>query len=47
LNETIAQVMTNAQDKFFVPENLGGERAQLWIQLSREPIIPAAQSPNP
>ena len=47
LNEKIAQVLTNVQDKIYLPERADGKTRQLRLQLSREPQKPAAQSPNP
>ncbi len=37
LNEKITEVLTNAQEKFYVPENVGGGKPELRLQLSREP----------
>jgi membrane protease subunit HflK len=48
LTEKIAQVLTNVQDKIFLPERADGKMRQLRLQLSREPQKPAApSSPNP
>lgn len=37
LTETMRQVLTNAQDKFFVPARQDGQPRELRIQLNREP----------
>ena len=38
LTETIEQVMTNAQDKFFFPAHDGGTPREVRLQLNREPM---------
>jgi membrane protease subunit HflK len=40
LNETIAQILTNSQDKFFIPSRDDGKPRELRLQLSREPLTP-------
>jgi membrane protease subunit HflK len=37
LTEHIERVLTNAQDKFFLPQRQDGQRRELRIQLNREP----------
>jgi len=37
LNETITQIMTNAQDIFYIPESPGGGKSELRLQLNRQP----------
>ena len=37
LTETIARVMTNAQDKYFLPDNPEGRARELRLLLNREP----------
>ncbi len=46
LSEKIAQVLTNVQDKIYLPERADGKPKELRLQLSREPQKPAAQ-PTP
>lgn len=45
LTETMQRVLTNAQDKFFLPVRADGKARELRIQLNREPQKPAAQTP--
>jgi modulator of FtsH protease HflK len=40
LTEKIAQVLTNAQEKLYIPEQVGGPPRELRLQLSREPQKP-------
>jgi membrane protease subunit HflK len=40
LNETISRVLTNVQDKIFLPERADGKTRELRLQLSREPQKP-------
>src|SRR5581483_2650178 len=47
LTETLGQVLTNVQDKIYLPERADGKTRELRLQLSREPVKPAAQPPNP
>jgi membrane protease subunit HflK len=44
LIETVAVVLTNAQDKFVLPVHEGGPPSQLRLQLGREPAKPAGRS---
>jgi membrane protease subunit HflK len=46
--ETMARVMTNAQDKFFLPARADGRTRELRLQLNREPQKPKAtiEAPN-
>jgi modulator of FtsH protease HflK len=46
LSEKLTQVMTNLQDKYYVPEGVGGEKSELRLQFSREPLKPAAPPPS-
>ena len=43
LSEKIGQVLTNVQDKIYLPERADGKTRELRLQLSREPQKPAAQ----
>lgn len=46
LSQKIAQVLTNVQDKIYLPERADGEKRELRLQLSREPQgKPAAETP--
>ena len=47
LSQKIAQVLTNVQDKIYLPERADGEKRELRLQLSREPQAPkpAAETP--
>ena len=47
LSEKIAQVLTNVQDKIYLPERADGKTRELRLQLSREPQKPATQSTPP
>jgi membrane protease subunit HflK len=42
LSEKIGQVLTNVQDKIFLPERADGKSRELRLQLSREPVKPPA-----
>lgn len=44
LTAAISEVLTNATDKFFLPERADGAPRELRIQLNREPIAP--RNPN-
>ena len=44
LTETMTRVLTNAQDKFFIPTRADGHPRELRLQLNREPQKPAATS---
>ncbi|HLX69527.1 MAG TPA: protease modulator HflK [Verrucomicrobiae bacterium] len=41
LNETMARVLTNVQDKIYVPESMNGKTRDLWLLLNREPPKPS------
>jgi len=43
LTETMQRVLTNAEDKFFLPVRADGQARELRIQLNREPQKPAQQ----
>lgn len=47
LNRAVAQVMTNVQDKWYLPENPGGEPWELRMQLSRPPLVVKPPSTAP
>ena len=38
LTATMTRVLTNAQEKFFLPDTAGGQSRELRLQLSREPV---------
>lgn len=42
LSQTIGQVLTNVQDKIYLPERADGKPRELRLQLSREPAAPPA-----
>lgn len=44
LTEKFQTVMTNAQDKFFIPHRADGEKTELRLQLNREPVKPKPQN---
>jgi regulator of protease activity HflC (stomatin/prohibitin superfamily) len=44
LTERFMTVMTNAQDKFFIPQSADGEKTELRLQLNREPVKPKPQN---
>ena len=43
---TVSEVLTNAPDKFFLPERADGQRRELRINLNREPASTARKDPN-
>lgn len=43
--EALAQVMTNAPDKFFIPDRADGAQRELRIQINREPLAPVRRDP--
>ena len=45
LTEKIGQVLTNVQDKIFVPDRADGKSTELRLQLSREPQKPPSNQP--
>ena len=44
--EALAQVLTNAPDKFFIPDRADGGSRELRIQMNREPQTPVRRDPN-
>ena len=46
LNETMARVLTNVQDKIYVPESMNGKTRDLWLMLNREPPKPSTATTN-
>jgi membrane protease subunit HflK len=40
LNETLGRVLTNVQDKIFLPERADGKSRELRLLLNREPVTP-------
>lgn len=44
--DSVAQVLTNSTDKFFLPERADGQRRELRIQLNREPVSTAKKDPT-
>jgi modulator of FtsH protease HflK len=44
--EALSQVLTNAADKFFVPDRPDGSSRELRIQINREPLAPVRRDPN-
>jgi membrane protease subunit HflK len=46
LTETMQRVLTNAQDKFFVPARADGQLRELRLQLSREPAKKRGDQPK-
>ena len=47
LAETMTLVLTNVQDKFFLPQRADGQSRELRIQLNREPPEPKTGAANP
>lgn len=45
LSEKIGQVLTNVQDKIYLPERADGKTRELRLQLNREPSKPTANQP--
>jgi len=43
LAQQVAVVLTNVQDKIFLPERADGEKREVRLQLSREPVRPPTQ----
>lgn len=43
--EAVTQVLTNASDKFFLPQRADGKSRELRIQLNREPLSPSKKDP--
>ncbi len=44
LTEAISQVLTNAQDKFYLPDRADGKARELRLLLNREPLVPKTES---
>lgn len=44
--EAIGQILTNAPDKFFIPERGDGKPRELRLQLNREPQAPVRRDPS-
>jgi membrane protease subunit HflK len=44
LSETFGRVLTNAQEKWYLPERADGKPWEVRLQLSREPVAPKAAS---
>jgi membrane protease subunit HflK len=42
--QTMRRVLTNAQERMFIPSRMDGKPRQLWLQLNREPK-PSASTP--
>lgn len=40
LADTLGRVLTNVQDKVFLPQRADGKPRELWLQLNREPVTP-------
>jgi membrane protease subunit HflK len=40
LNETMGRVLTNVQEKIYLPERTDGKPRDLWLMLNREPVKP-------
>jgi membrane protease subunit HflK len=47
LAETMTVVLTNVQDKFFLPQRADGQPRELRLQLNREPPEPKPAAANP
>lgn len=45
-NETMGRVLTNVQEKIYVPERADGKPRDLWLQLNREPPKPITGATN-
>jgi membrane protease subunit HflK len=45
-NEAMGRVLTNIQEKIYVPERLDGKTRDLWLLLNREPTKPSTATPN-
>ena len=44
LVQNIAEVMTNAEDKWFVPSSGNGKQSVMWLMLNREPVVPSTNA---
>jgi modulator of FtsH protease HflK len=47
LSKAMAQVLTNVQDKIFLPQRADGKPRELRLMLNREPPQPKTAAPNP
>ena len=47
LSKAMAQVLTNVQDKIFLPQRADGRPRELRLMLNREPPQPKTAAPNP
>jgi membrane protease subunit HflK len=45
-NETMGRVLTNIDEKIYVPERLDGKTRDLWLLLNREPTKPLTANTN-
>jgi len=45
-NETMGRVLTNIDEKIYVPERLDGKTRDLWLLLNREPTKPSTANTN-
>ena len=45
-NETMGRVLTNVQEKIYLPERADGKPRDLWLSLNREPPKPMTGSTN-
>jgi membrane protease subunit HflK len=45
-NDTMGRVLTNIQEKIYVPERADGKTRDLWLQLNREPSKPSTANTN-
>jgi membrane protease subunit HflK len=47
LSKETGRVLSNVEDKIFLPERADGKTRELRLQLSREPLMPAQEPANP
>jgi hypothetical protein len=47
LSKETGRVLSNVEDKIFLPERADGKARELRLQLSREPLMPAPEPANP
>ncbi len=45
-NETMGRVLTNVDEKIYIPERLDGKTRDLWLLLNREPPKPSTATTN-
>lgn len=43
--EALGHILTNAPDKFFIPDTAGSQPRELRLQLNREPLAPVRRDP--